>query len=116
MIPVEKQLIKELFLIPILIIVEIIFEILIPIFMSKLIDDGVNAVDSFGVASPNKEVIIYYGVLMIISAVIALVFGVLVTKTTVRENIRYGKLDATDEDVIVAAKLANAHEFILKTS
>lgn len=35
-------------------------------------------------------------------------------QTTVRENIRYGKLDATDEDVIVAAKLANAHEFILK--
>lgn len=34
--------------------------------------------------------------------------------TTVRENIRYGKLDATDEEVIAAAKLANAHEFILK--
>ena len=31
---------------------------------------------------------------------------------TVRENIRYGKLDATDEEVIAAAKLANAHEFI----
>ncbi|MBG0762024.1 ABC transporter ATP-binding protein [Acholeplasma laidlawii] len=35
-------------------------------------------------------------------------------QTTVRENIRYGKLDATDKDVVVAAKLANAHEFILK--
>lgn len=34
--------------------------------------------------------------------------------TTVRENIRYGKLDATDNEVIEAAKLANAHEFILK--
>src|SRR5690554_896548 len=34
--------------------------------------------------------------------------------TTVRENIRYGKLDATDEEVIAAAKLANAHEIILK--
>src|SRR5690554_642723 len=34
--------------------------------------------------------------------------------TTVRENIRYGRLDATDDDVIEAAKLANAHEFILK--
>ena len=32
--------------------------------------------------------------------------------TTVRENIRYGKLDATDEEVIAAAKLANAHSFI----
>ena len=33
---------------------------------------------------------------------------------TVMENIRYGKLDATDEEVIAAAKLANAHEFIEK--
>ena len=31
---------------------------------------------------------------------------------TVMENIRYGKLDATDEEVIKAAKLANAHSFI----
>ena len=31
---------------------------------------------------------------------------------TVMENIRYGKLDATEEEVIAAAKLANAHGFI----
>lgn len=31
---------------------------------------------------------------------------------TVMENIRYGKLDATDEEVIAASKLANAHSFI----
>lgn len=31
---------------------------------------------------------------------------------TVKENIRYGKLDATDEEVIRAAKLANADSFI----
>lgn len=31
---------------------------------------------------------------------------------TVMENIRYGRLDATDEQVIAAAKLANAHHFI----
>ncbi len=31
---------------------------------------------------------------------------------TVRENIRYGKLDATDEEVVAAAKLANADAFI----
>jgi len=31
---------------------------------------------------------------------------------TVMENIRYGRLDATDEEVIRAAKLANAHSFI----
>ena len=33
---------------------------------------------------------------------------------TVRENIRYGRLDATDEEVVAAAKLANAHSFIKK--
>ena len=31
---------------------------------------------------------------------------------TIAENIRYGKLDATDEEVIAAAKLSNAHSFI----
>ena len=31
---------------------------------------------------------------------------------TIKENIKYGRLDATDEEVINAAKLANAHEFI----
>ena len=31
---------------------------------------------------------------------------------TVRENIRYGRLDATDEEVIEAAKIASAHYFI----
>ena len=31
---------------------------------------------------------------------------------TVMDNIRYGKLDATDEECIAAAKLANAHGFI----
>ncbi|NCU16854.1 ABC transporter ATP-binding protein [Bacillus sp. P1(2020)] len=33
---------------------------------------------------------------------------------TFRENIRYGKLDATDEEVEEAAKKANAHSFIMK--
>ena len=32
---------------------------------------------------------------------------------TIRENIRFGKLDATDEEVISAARLANAHDFIM---
>lgn len=32
---------------------------------------------------------------------------------TVRENIRYGRLDATDEEVIQAAKIASAHSFIM---
>ncbi|MGV6818404.1 MAG: ABC transporter ATP-binding protein [Thiotrichales bacterium] len=34
---------------------------------------------------------------------------------TLLENIRYGKLDATDEEVYEAAKKAHAHEFILQT-
>ena len=33
---------------------------------------------------------------------------------TVKENIRYGRLDATDEEVVAASKLANAHSFIMK--
>ena len=32
---------------------------------------------------------------------------------TVRENIRFGRKDATDDDIIKAAKLANAHSFIM---
>ena len=35
---------------------------------------------------------------------------------TVRENIRYGRLDATDEEVEAAAKLASAHSFIMRLS
>ena len=34
--------------------------------------------------------------------------------TTIRENIRYGKLNATDEEVEQAAKAVSAHEFIMK--
>ena len=33
---------------------------------------------------------------------------------TIKENIRYGKLDATDEEIEAAAKVVNAHEFITK--
>ena len=33
---------------------------------------------------------------------------------TVMDNIRYGKLDATDDECIHAAKLANAHDFIMR--
>lgn len=39
----------------------------------------------------------------------SLLFG-----TTVRENIGYGKLDATMEEIIAAAKAANAHDFIME--
>ncbi len=33
---------------------------------------------------------------------------------TVRENIRYGRLDATDEEVVAAAEAASAHQFIMQ--
>lgn len=33
---------------------------------------------------------------------------------TVKDNIRYGKLDATDEEIIAAAKAVHAHDFIMK--
>lgn len=33
---------------------------------------------------------------------------------TIGDNIRYGKLDATDEEIIAAAKAVNAHDFIMK--
>ena len=33
---------------------------------------------------------------------------------TIKDNIKYGKFYATDEEVINAAKLANAHEFITR--
>ena len=33
---------------------------------------------------------------------------------TVRENIRYGRLDATDDEVVAAAKTASAHSFIMR--
>ena len=33
---------------------------------------------------------------------------------TIRENIRYGRLDATEDEIIAAAKKAHAHEFILQ--
>ena len=35
---------------------------------------------------------------------------------SIRENIAYGKLDATDEEIIAAAKLAGAHDFITSLS
>ena len=46
-------------------------------------------------------------------------FGIVLQDThlftgTIMENIRYGRLTATDEEVIAAAKLANAHRFITK--
>ena len=35
---------------------------------------------------------------------------------SIKENIRLGRLDATDDEVVEAAKCANAHNFIMLTS
>lgn len=35
-------------------------------------------------------------------------------EASVRDNIRYGRLDASDEEIVEAAKRANAHDFIIK--
>lgn len=48
-------------------------------------------------------------------------FGMVLQETwltggTIKENIAYGKRDATDEEIITAAKAANAHGFITKMS
>jgi len=39
---------------------------------------------------------------------------VLLFNDTVKNNIRYGRIDANDEEIVIAAKAANAHEFIEK--
>ncbi len=36
--------------------------------------------------------------------------------TSIKENIRLGRLDATDEEIIEASKNANAHSFIMSCS
>ena len=33
---------------------------------------------------------------------------------TIRENIAYGKIETTDEEIVAAAKQANAHDFIME--
>lgn len=84
--PLKKDLIK----IPIYVIIEVLFEILIPVFMSKLIDDGINAKDAFGNVVPDKNIIFMYGGLMIVSAIIALIFGVLVTRVGAKVATEFG--------------------------
>jgi ATP-binding cassette subfamily B protein len=81
---------KDLIMVPFLIFIEVIFEILIPVFMGKLIDDGIKATDALGSAAPNQNIILMYGGLMILSAVIALIFGILVTKKVSKVSTEFG--------------------------
>ncbi len=40
------------------------------------------------------------------------IHGFIKDKGTIKDNIRYGRFDASDEEVINAAKVANVHHFI----
>lgn len=72
------------------------------------IDGGSITIDGHDVRSINKDVL---------RQNIALVLQDTHLFTgTVMENIRYGRMDATDEEVIEAAKTANAHYFIERLS
>ena len=82
---------KELIIIPFLILLEAGFEILVPVFMSKLIDKGIGPKDLLGNYSNfDKEVVIYYGILMVVFALIALVIGIIVTKLAAKISTEFG--------------------------
>lgn len=70
------------------------------------IEDGQITVDGIDIKRINK-----WDLRSIMSIVLQ---DVRLFQGTIAENIRYGRLDATDEDVINAAKSANAHNFISK--
>lgn len=90
-----KSVKKFVILTPILILIEVFFEILIPVFMGKLIDEGIEL--------NNQALVIKYGSLMVIFALIALVFGILVTKTSSRvatefaHNLRQAQFEKIQE-------------------
>jgi len=67
---------KELILIPFIILIEVFFEILIPIFMRFLIDRGIENND--------LRLVFLYGGAMIVFALIALFFGIWVTKLSTK--------------------------------
>lgn len=68
------------------------------------IQDGTITVDGIDIKAIEKDSL--RGALSIVLQDTHLFSG------TVADNIRYGRLDATDEEVIEAAKIANAHSFI----
>lgn len=75
---------KEMILIPFVVMVEVIFEILIPVFMSRLIDYGLEAEGGI-----DKQVIYSNAIFMIISAVLALILGIYVIKLTSRVSTEF---------------------------
>ena len=70
------------------------------------IDDGEILIDGINVKDYKRESLRQQIAIVMQDSVM---FG-----ASVRENIAYGKVDATDQEIISAAKAANAHEFISK--
>jgi ATP-binding cassette subfamily B protein/subfamily B ATP-binding cassette protein MsbA len=70
------------------------------------IEDGAILIDGINVKDYKRESLRQQIAIVMQDSVM---FG-----ASVRENIAYGKVDATDEEIIGAAKAANAHEFISK--
>ena len=73
-----KEFKKDAVLTPILMILEVIVELLIPFLMASIIDDGVNA------DPPNIGHITTVGIIMLLFALAALIFGILGGKTAAR--------------------------------
>lgn len=69
-------------------------------------DDGQITLDGLDIRSINLKWL--RSQIGIVSQEPVLFFG------TIGDNIRYGKEDATNEEVIEAAKMANAHDFIMQ--
>lgn len=72
------------------------------------IDDGQLLIDGMDIISINKA--------SLRSNIAMVLQDTHLFSGTVMENIRYGRLDATDEEVIAAAKTASAHSFIERLS
>ncbi|WFB61152.1 ABC transporter ATP-binding protein [Paenibacillus sp. BR1-192] len=70
------------------------------------IDDGVITIDGSDIRQLDKD--------SLRSQLGIVLQDAYVFSASIRENIRYGRLDATDQEIEAAAKLANAHDFIMK--
>lgn len=74
---------KEIILTPLFVIIEVVMEILIPVFMSKLIDDGIK--------TGNQELVLQNGAIMVVLAIFALISGLLATKFASIAANRFGE-------------------------
>lgn len=78
-----KSVRKELILSVVFILFEVVFEILIPVSLRLLIDEGIE--------KSNNDLIIRYGVLMIVYAILALIFGILATRNSAKASTEFGR-------------------------